>query len=97
MAISLHLLSKISFESPQCKVVWLGIATMVIIHYSLFAMKSVADFPKAVNSYMAISTGTLMDDVKEACQGLASVMEGDSDKIFDILMKNVLAYKSVIY
>jgi hypothetical protein len=63
---------------------------MVIIHYSLFAMKSVADFPKAVNSYMAISTGTLMDDVKEACQGLASVMKGDSDKIFDILMKNVL-------
>ena len=63
---------------------------MIIIHYCLFAAQSVADFPKAVNFYMAVSTGTLVDDVKEACQGSASVMKEDSNKLFNILMKNVL-------
>ena len=65
---------------------------MVIIHYCLFATQSATDFPKAINSYMAILTETLMNDIKEVCQESAFIIQKDSasDKLFDILMKNVL-------
>ena len=63
---------------------------MVIIHYCLFATQSTIDFPKAVNFYKAILTGTLMNDIIEAYQKLASIIKGDNNKLFDILIKNVL-------
>jgi hypothetical protein len=62
---------------------------MAIIHYCLFAAQSAADFSKAINSYMAIST-TLVDDVKKAYQESTSIVKEDSDNLFNILMKNVL-------
>jgi hypothetical protein len=66
---------------------------MAIIHHYLFATQSVIDFSKTVNSYMAILTGTLIDDVKKACQGSAFVIKEDCDKLFNILMKNVHYYE----
>jgi hypothetical protein len=64
---------------------------MVIIHHCLFAAQpgSLPNFCMAANSFMAAPAGTLMNDVKEAFQGSASVMKGDSNKVFYIL-KNVL-------
>jgi len=90
--ISLHLPLKIDSNFLQYKIIWLGIATMLITHYCLFDTQSAADFPKAVNFYMAILTETLMNDIKEICQESASIIKGDSasDKLFNILIKNVL-------
>ncbi|KIL65056.1 hypothetical protein M378DRAFT_162630, partial [Amanita muscaria Koide BX008] len=85
-------LSEVGSGSSHRNVVWLGIATMVIIHHCLFATRPAAllDFCQAAESYMATTVGTLVDDVKEAFQGSASVMEGGSDRVFDIWKKNVL-------
>jgi len=65
---------------------------MVIIRHSLFAARpgSILDFHEAADSYMAVLAGSLVDDVKEAFQGSASVIEADSDQVFDILKKNFL-------
>ncbi|KAM6495047.1 hypothetical protein JOM56_009670 [Amanita muscaria] len=65
---------------------------MAIIHHCLFAARPAAllDFCQAAKSYMATPVGTLVDDVKEAFQGSASVMEGGNDRVFDIWKKNVL-------
>jgi hypothetical protein len=62
---------------------------MAIIHYCLFATQSTIDFFKAIHPYMAIST-TLVNDIKKVYQKSTSVIKEDSDKLFNILMKNVL-------
>ena len=68
---------------------------MVIVHHCLYIPAqpaSLLDFRQAsAKFYMAAPVGTLVNDVKEAFQGSASVMKGDTgDQIFDILKKNVL-------
>jgi hypothetical protein len=62
---------------------------MAIIHYCLFATQPTTNFSMAINSYTVIST-TLVDDVKKAYQKSTSIKEGDGDKLFDILKKNIL-------
>jgi hypothetical protein len=65
----------------------------------LFATQPATDFPKAINSYMIILTRALVEDINETYQRSISIIEEDSDKLFNMLIKNVLGmlFLSLLY